>query len=75
MDSTKKLEKPKTKDIRLKNLSKNIAEHLIGCMEKMNDEDLTPVRVNAICNCASQLHKVMRLNVDMYRMGIIKEDE
>ncbi len=70
MDLQKNSTKPKKANMELKHLSKTIAEHLINAMDTMNKDGLSPGKVNAMCNCAAQLHKIMRLNIELYRIGL-----
>ena len=46
-------------------LSKDLAKHLLELSKKVTSEEVTPQTVNAACQCASELHKIMRLNWEM----------
>jgi len=50
-------------------LSKNLAESLMGLIEKVNADGVTPETVNASCNAASAIYKILRLNFDMKKEG------
>ena len=50
-------------------LSKNLAKELMGLIIKVNEGGVTPDTVNASCNAASQIHKILRLNYDMKKEG------
>lgn len=51
-------------------LSKNIAELLLESMKEMHNRPTTPQTVSSICECASELHKLMRLNWEMRSKGL-----
>lgn len=50
-------------------LSKNLATELMGLIVKVNEAGVTPETVNASCNAAAQIHKILRLNFDMKKDG------
>jgi len=50
-------------------LSKNLANELMGLIVKVNETGVTPETVNASCNAAAQIHKILRLNFDMKKDG------
>lgn len=50
-------------------LSKTVSLELIDLMKKVNENDVTPETVNAACNCASQINKILKLNFDMKKHG------
>lgn len=50
-------------------LSKNLATSLMGLIEKVNADGVTPETVNASCNAAAQIYKILRLNYDMKKEG------
>ena len=50
-------------------LSKNLATSLMGLIDKVNAEGVTPESVNASCNAASQIYKILRLNFEMKKEG------
>lgn len=54
----------------LDSLSKNIVKHLLNCMEEITDTRVTPANVNAACNCAKQIHNLMKLKFDMSKRGL-----
>lgn len=56
-------------DDRQKNLSMSIAEHLLDLMKSVTKDSVSPKTVNAACQCASELHKLMKLNLEMRRRG------
>jgi len=51
------------------NLSKGLANELMGLIVKVNEHGVTPATVNASCNAAAQIHKILRLNFDMKKDG------
>lgn len=50
-----------------RNLSMSIAEHLLDLMKGVTKEKVNPRTVNAACQCASELHKLMKLNLEIRR--------
>ena len=50
-----------------RNLSMSIAEHLLELMKGVTKEKVNPRTVNAACQCASELHKLMKLNLEIRR--------
>lgn len=59
------LEKPSTSE----NLSKDLAIELMTLIKKVNQDGVSPETVNASCNAAAQIHKILRLNYEMKREG------
>jgi len=51
------------------NLSKNLSLKLISLIEEVNKEGVTPETVNASCNAAAQIHKILKLNLEMKKEG------
>jgi hypothetical protein len=41
----------------------------MGLIVKVNETGVTPETVNASCNAAAQIHKILRLNFDMKKDG------
>lgn len=61
--------KQSAESYQLANLSLRTAKRLENCMEVMaKDETLESVK--AICMCAAELNKIMKLNLDFYREGM-----
>jgi len=52
-----------------KSLSRNIAGHLLHLMKEVTKEKVNPSTVNAACNCASQLYKIMSLQLKIKEVG------
>ncbi len=50
-------------------LSKDLANLLMGLIKDVNKEGVTPETVNASCSAAAQIYKILRLNYDMKREG------
>lgn len=44
-------------------LSVELAEHLLGLSKEVVRREVTPSTVNAACNCAQQIHNLIRLNM------------
>lgn len=50
-------------------LSKDLAGLLMGLIKDVNKEGVTPETVNASCNAAAQIYKILRLNFEMKKEG------
>lgn len=50
-------------------LSKNLAVSLMGLINEVNKDGVTPETVNASCNAAAQVYKILRLNFEMKKEG------
>jgi hypothetical protein len=50
-------------------LSKDLAGSLMNLIEKVNQDGVTPETVNASCNAAAQIYKILRLNFEMKKEG------
>lgn len=50
-------------------LSKDLAGSLMGLIKDVNKEGVTPETVNASCNAAAQIYKILRLNFEMKKEG------
>lgn len=72
MESSKVLPPQSAENYQLKNLSRDVAEHLVVCTKEVTKTEKSAKSVAAACQCASELHKIMKLNVDMYKMGMGK---
>lgn len=46
-------------------LSKDLATHLLSLSKQVVAKEITPKTVNAACQCASELYKIMKLNWEM----------
>ena len=51
------------------NLGKNLCLQLMSLIEQVNETEVTPQTVNASCNAAEQIHKMLKLNFEMKRAG------
>ena len=51
------------------NLSMKLANNLLNLMEKVTKEDITADTVNAACNCATELNKLFKTNLEMKKSG------
>lgn len=51
-------------------LSRDLATQLLGLMKKVTETEVTPATVNAACNCASEIHKILNLNFQMKKSGL-----
>lgn len=50
-------------------LSKDLALSLMGLINDVNKNGVTPETVNASCNAASQIYKILRLNFEIKKSG------
>lgn len=50
-------------------LSKNLAISLMDLIDKVNRDGVTPESVNASCNAAAQIYKILHLNYQMKKEG------
>lgn len=50
-------------------LSKDLAGSLMGLIKEVNKDGVTPETVNASCNAAAQIYKILRLNFEMKKEG------
>lgn len=64
LTSEMKLEKPKETESS-ENLLKNVSMRLYGLMMTLTETDVNAKSVNAACNCASEIHKLLKLNIEM----------
>lgn len=48
-------------------LPRNVSMQLYELMLKVTAKEVSPGTVNAACNCASAIHKILKLNHDMKR--------
>jgi hypothetical protein len=48
-------------------LLKNVSMQLYELMKKVVKDDVNPKTVSAACNCASEIHKMLKLNRDILR--------
>jgi len=64
LDSKKQLQTLESQ-VTSENLPKNVCLQLYGLMKKVVDDDVNPKTVNAACSCASEIHKILKLNHEM----------
>jgi hypothetical protein len=69
LDSGTSLTKPESQEASV-SLSKDLALQLLGLMKRVTDKEVTAQTVNAACNCASEIHKILRLNFEMKKRGL-----
>lgn len=50
-------------------LSKDLAGSLMGLIRDVNKDGVTAETVNASCNAAAQIYKILRLNFEMKKEG------
>ncbi len=72
-EATRSLESGKTSEVETQSasvaLSKDLAKSLMGLIKDVNINGVTPETVNASCNAAAQIYKILRLNYDMKKEG------
>jgi len=44
------------------NLPMSVSLQLLGLMKKVVAKEINPETVNAACNCASEIHKILKLS-------------
>jgi hypothetical protein len=66
--SAKQLAKPGSQETSA-TFSKDLATQLLDLMKRVTKDAVTPDTVNAACNCASEIHKILRLNFAMKKEG------
>ena len=49
-------------------LSTDMAQHLLGLMKKVTEPEVTPKTVSAACQCAGELYKIMKLNLELRKL-------
>lgn len=49
------------------NLLKNVSMQLYDLMKKIVSDEVTPKTVSAACSCASEIHKMLKLNRELTR--------
>jgi hypothetical protein len=62
-------EKQRGESYQLANLSLRTAKRLENCMDSLAKEE-TVESVKAICMCAGELNKIMKLNLEFYKEGM-----
>ncbi len=50
-------------------LPKSVSLQLLELMQKVVSDEVNPQTVGAACKCASEIHKMLRLNLDMSKSG------
>lgn len=72
-DQIRSLESGKTSEVakerRSDSLSRDLSLSLMGLIDDVNKDGVTPESVNASCNAASQIYKILRLNFEMRKEG------
>lgn len=64
--SEKKL--PKLDDqVTSEDLPKHVCMQLYGLMNRVVKDDVNPKTVSAACSCASEIHKILKLNHEISR--------
>lgn len=51
-------------------LPKSVSLHLLDLMKKVVEENVNPSTVSAACKCASEIHKMIKINLDLKRSGL-----
>ena len=50
-----------------KNLSVSLGIKLMSLIDEVTDQNVNPQTVRAACDCANEIHKILRLNYDIKR--------
>lgn len=50
-------------------LPKSVSLQLYDLMNRVVETEVTPQTVNAACSCASEIHKILKLNFEMKKQG------
>lgn len=66
MDSDNKLQK-QNEVVTSENLPKSVCLQLYGLMTKVVSEDVNPRTVKAACDCATEIHRMLKLNLEIKR--------
>ena len=64
--SGKQLGKPK-EPVTSENLLKHVSLQLYSMMVEVTKDAINPNTVNAACNCASEIHKLLKFNQEVMR--------
>lgn len=70
--SEKQLSKPENQVVpsTSETLSQSVGLYLYEMMRAVTKDDVNPQTVNAACKCAEEIHKVLRLNFDIKKIGL-----
>jgi len=52
------------------NLNLDLSKRLLNLFDSVTQGPMDIAKVSAACNCASEIHKLLRLNFDMKRHGL-----
>lgn len=52
------------------NLPKNVSMQLFGLMKQVVAKEVTPATVNAACSCATEIHRMLKLNLELKKQGL-----
>ena len=69
LGSVQKSEPPASQETS-ESLPKNVSLQLYGLMKKITEGEISPAKVNAACNCASAIHKFLKLNQELKKQGM-----
>ncbi len=59
-------EKPETSE----SLPQSVSMQLLNLMKTVVKEEVNPSTVKAACQCASEIHKMLKLNLELKRSGL-----
>jgi hypothetical protein len=51
-------------------LPQSVSMQLLNLMKTVVKEEVNPSTVKAACQCASEIHKMLKLNLELKRSGI-----
>lgn len=66
--SEKKLQKQEDLETS-ESLPKSVSEQLLDLMKRVVSDDVNPQTVGAACKCASEIHKMIKLNLEIMKAG------
>lgn len=49
---------------------RDAAEHLLTWMNRMQDQEISPGNVNAVCNIAQQVANIVKVNIEIKKSGL-----
>ena len=52
------------------NLPYTVSMQLVSLMKKVVEEEVNPKTVGAACQCASEIHKILKLNFEMKKYSM-----
>jgi hypothetical protein len=69
LDSKKQLQKQDEQETS-ESLPKSVSLQLLGLMREVVKENVNPHTVSAACKCASEIHKMIKINLELKKAGL-----